>query len=380
MGAAAGGVWKTTDGGNYWEPIFDGQSAASIGAIAVAPSNPNIIYVGTGEACIRGDFSYGDGVYKSLDDGRTWKNMGLRDTRHIGAVIVDPGNPDVVFVAALGHAYGPNPERGIFRSTDGGITWIKALSKDEKTGGIDIVFDPKNSSILYASLWEAYRTPYSLCSGGPGSGLYKSIDGGTTWKRLEGHGLPGGILGRIGVSVSGADSERVYAMIEAKDSGLYRSDDGGKTWTTLENQPTAQFYHVTTDNRFPYYIYGAQQDNTSLAIASRDDEGAIGRQNWYAVGGGECGYIAPDPRDADIVYAGNEGLLTRFDTHTGQARDVSVWPLDVSGHGAEDLEYRFQWTSPMFLSPHDPDVIYTTMQKVFKSTDHGASWRPSAAT
>jgi photosystem II stability/assembly factor-like uncharacterized protein len=462
MGAAAGGVWKTTDGGNYWEPLFDRQSVSSIGAIAVAPSNPHVIYVGTGEACIRGDISYGDGVYKSTDGGRIWKNIGLRDTRHIGAVIVDPRNPDVVFVAALGHAYGPNEERGIFRSTDGGATWTKVLYKDEKTGGIDIVFDPKNSGILYASLWQVYRTPYSLSSGGPGSGLYKSVDGGTTWRRLEGHGLPEGILGRIGVSVSGADSDRVYAMIEAKESGLYRSDDGGgtwtkasddgrirqrpwyychvfadpvsvdtvyvlntgllrsddggktfslvpaphgdhhalwidpadprrmingndggatvttdggKTWTTLENQPTAQFYHVTTDNRFPYYIYGAQQDNTSLAIASRDDEGAIGRQDWYAVGGGECGYIAPDPRDADIVYAGNEGLLTRFDKRTGQARDISVWPLDVSGHGAEDLEYRFQWTSPMFLSPHDPDVIYTAMQKVFKSTDHGASWQ-----
>jgi photosystem II stability/assembly factor-like uncharacterized protein len=463
MGTVAGGVWRTMDGGHRWEPLFDRQSVSSIGSVAVAPSNHDLIYVGSGEACIRGDISYGDGVYKSTDRGRTWKNVGLRDSRHIGAVIVDPRDPNVVFVAALGHAYGPSSERGIFRSRDGGATWSKVLYRDERTGGIDVVFDPHNSSVLYAALWEACRTPYSLSSGGPGSGLYKSTDGGTTWKRLDGNGWPEGILGRIGVSVSGADSERVYAMVEAKDSGLYRSDDsgeswtkvgddgrirqrpwyychvfadpktadtvyvlntgllrsndggksfdllpaphgdhhalwidpanpqrmingndggatittdGGKTWTTQENQPTAQFYHVATDNRFPYFIYGAQQDNTSIAIASMDDEGAIGRQDWYAVGGGECGYIAPDPRDANIVYAGAEGLLTRFDKRTGQARDISVWPLDVSGHGAEDLKYRFQWTSPMFLSPHDPDVIYIAAERVFKSTDHGSSWRP----
>jgi len=462
MGAAAGGVWKTSDGGNTWTPLFEQQSVSSIGSLAVASANHNIIYVGSGEACIRGNISYGDGVYKSTDGGKTWKNMGLRDTRHIGAVIVDPANPDVVFVAALGHAYGPNAERGVFRSTDGGNTWNKVLYKDDKTGAIDVVFDPGNSSILYAALWEVCRTPYSLSSGGPGSGLYKSTDGGVTWKRLEGNGLPGGILGRIGVSVSGADSNRVYALIEAKEGGLYRSDDagetwtkvsddgrirqrawyfthafadpksadtvyvlntgllrsndggrtfnllpaphgdhhalwidptnpqriingndggatisidGGKTWTSLENQPTAQFYHVTTDNRFPYYIYGAQQDNTTVGIASMDDDGVIGRQDWYQIGGGECGYIAVDPRDSNIVYAGAEGLLTRFDKRSEQARDISVWPLDVSGHGAGDLKYRFQWTSPMFLSPHNPDVLYTAAETVFESTDHGSTWK-----
>jgi photosystem II stability/assembly factor-like uncharacterized protein len=462
MGAVAGGVWKTTDGGHSWKPLFDRQSVSSIGSIAVAPSNHNIVYAGSGEACIRGDISYGDGLYKSTDGGRTWKNMGLRDTRHIGAVIVDPGNPDIVFVAALGHAYAPNSERGLFRSTDGGTTWSKVLSKDDKTGAVDVVFDPGNSSILYAALWEVYRTPYSLSSGGPGSGLYKSVDRGLTWNRLAGRGLPAGILGRIGVSVSGIDSNRVYALIEAGESGLYRSDDageswikvsedgrlrqrpwyychvfadprsadtvyvlntgllrsidggrsfsllaaphgdhhalwidpadpermingndgganittdGGKTWTTQENQPTAQFYHVTTDNRFPYFIYGAQQDNSTVAIASMDDEGAIGRQDWYPVGGGECGYIAPDPRDSNIVYAGAEGSLTRFDKRSEQAGDISVWPLDVSGHGAEGLKYRFQWTSPMFLSPHDPDVIYIAAERVFKSVDHGQSWK-----
>ncbi len=462
MGAVAGGVWKTTDGGHNWEPLFDGEAVSSIGSIAVAPSNHNTVYVGSGEACIRGNISYGDGVYKSLDGGKTWRNVGLHDTRHIGAVIVDPGNPNIVFVAALGHAYGPNSERGVFRSTDGGSTWGKVLYKDDKTGAIDVVFDPHNSSILYAALWEVYRTPYSLSSGGAGSGLYKSTDGGSTWTRLEGNGLPGGILGRIGIAVSGADSSRIYALIEAKDGGLYRSDDsgatwikvnddgrirqrawyfthvfadpkaadtvyvlntgmmrstdggrsfslvpaphgdhhalwidptnpqrmingndggatisvdGGKTWTTQENQPTAQFYHVTTDNRFPYYIYGAQQDNSTIGIASMDDEGVIGRQDWYSVGGGECGYIAVDPRDSNIVYAGAESLLTRFDKRTEQERDISVWPLDVSGHGAEDLKYRFQWTSPMFISPHDPDALYTAAQMVFKSVDHGASWK-----
>ncbi len=462
MGAVAGGVWKTVDGGNNWLPLFDREPVSSIGSIAVAASNHNVIYVGSGEACVRGNISYGDGVYKSVDGGQTWQNMGLRDTRHIGAVIVDPSNPDVVFVAALGHAYGHNPERGVFRSTDGGRSWEKVLYRDDKSGAIDVVFDPRNSSILYAALWEVYRTPYSLSSGGPGSGLYKSVDGGATWKHLEGNGLPGGILGRIGISVSGADSTRVYALIEAQEGGLYRSDDagatwtkvsedgrirqrawyfthvyadpaapdtvyvlntgllrstdggrsfgllpaphgdhhglwidpsnprrmingndggatisidGGKTWTTQENQPTAQFYHVTTDNRFPYYIYGAQQDNSSIAIASMDDEGVIGRQDWYPVGGGECGYIAVDPRDSNVVYAGAEANLTRFDKSTEQARDISVWPLDVSGHGAEDLKYRFQWTSPMFLSPHDPDVLYTAAQMVFKSADHGSSWK-----
>ena len=461
MGAVAGGVWKTADGGQTWNPLFDHESTASIGSIAVAPSNHNILYVGTGEACIRGNISYGDGVYKSIDGGKSWKNVGLRDTQHIGAVIVDPRNPDIVFVAALGHAYGANAERGVFRSLDGGKTWAKVLYKDERSGAIDVVFDPNNSNILYAALWQVYRTPYSLNSGGPGSGLYKSSDGGSTWQHLEGKGLPGGILGRIGVSVSGADSNRIYALIEAKDGGLFRSDDagdswikvnddgrirqrawyfshifadprsadtiyalntgmlrsndggrtfnlvpaphgdhhglwidpnnpqrlingndggatisndGGKTWTTQENQPTAQFYHVIADNRFPYYIYGAQQDNSSVAIASMDDDGVIGRQDWYAVGGGECGYIAPDPRDSNIVYAGAEYILTRFDRRSNQARDISVWPLDVSGHGAEDLTHRFQWTSPMFLSPHDPDVIYTAGERVFKSTDHGSSW------
>ena len=252
MGAVAGGVWKTTDGGGTWNPLFEHQSVSSIGSIAIAPSDSNIIYVGSGEACIRGDISYGDGVYKSTDAGKTWKNVGLRDTRHIGAVIVDPMNPNLVLVAALGHAYGPNAERGVFRSTDGGNTWSKVLYKNEKTGASDIVFDPKNSSIVYASLWEVSRTPYSLSSGGPGSGLYKSTDGGVLGRRLEGTACPGGILGRIGIAVSGADSNRVYALIEAKEGGLYRSDDAGEKWTKVSDEGRIRqrawyFTHIFAD-------------------------------------------------------------------------------------------------------------------------------------
>jgi photosystem II stability/assembly factor-like uncharacterized protein len=461
FGGAAGGVWKTSDAGANWTPLFDKQPIASIGAIAVASSDHNIIYAGTGEACIRGNISYGNGVYRSLDGGKTWKNVGLKDTRHIGAVIVDPKNANVVFVAALGHAYGPNEERGVFRSTDGGTTWQKVLYKDNKTGAIDVVFDPSNANTLFASLWEVNRTPWSLSSGGPGSGLYKSTDGGSTWTRLEGNGLPSGIMGRIGVSVSGADSNRVYAMIESKEGGLYRSDnggeswtrvnedgrlrqrawyfshifadpkatdtvyvlntgmfrstdagktfnlisaphgdhhglwidpdnpqrminsndgganvslDGGATWSTQYNQPTAQFYHVITDNRWPYYIYGAQQDNSTVAIKSYDDDGVIGRQDWYEVGGGESGYIAPYPPDPNITYAGAEAFVTRFDKRTEQAVDISVWPLDVSGNGAEKLKPRFNWTSPLLLSPHDPNTLYWASEMIFKSTDQGQSW------
>jgi len=463
FGGASGGVWKTTDTGVTWQPVFDKQPIASIGAIAVAASDHNIIYVGSGEACIRGNISYGNGVYKSIDGGKTWKNVGLKDSRHIGGVIIDPKNPKIIFVAALGHAYGPNEERGIFRTTDGGATWQKVLYKDNKTGGISVVFDPNNSSTLFASLWEVYRTAWSLNSGGPGSGLYKSTDGGSTWTRLEGHGLPSGIIGRIGISVSAADSNRVYAMIESKEGGLYRSDDGGdswtrvnedgrlrqrawyfthifadpkssdtvyalntgmfrstdggksfnllpaphgdhhglwldpdnpqrmingndggatisidggNTWSTQYNQPTAQFYHVITDDRWPYYIYGAQQDNSTVAIKSYDDDGVIGRQDWYQVGGGESGYIAPYPPDPNIVYAGAEAVITRFDKRTEQSVDISVWPLDVSGNGAENLTHRFNWTSPLLISPHDPNTLYWAGEKIFKSTDSGQSWNP----
>jgi photosystem II stability/assembly factor-like uncharacterized protein len=462
FGAVAGGIFKSTNGGMTWTPMFDHQSISSIGAIAVADSDPNVLYAGSGEACLRGNISYGDGVYKSTDAGRTWTNVGLKDSRHIGAVIIDPRNPDIVLVAALGHAWGPNAERGVFRTADGGKTWQKVLYKDENTGAIDVVFDPKNSSIVYASLWQVRRQPWTFNSGGPGSGLYKSVDGGLTWKQLQGNGLPDGILGRIGIAVSGADSNRVYALIEAKEGGLYRTNDagntwsrvndderyrqrawyfshvfadpksvdtvyvlntgafrsndggktfdllpaphgdhhglwidptnpqrimnsndggvtisidGGKTWTEQNNQPTAQFYHVAVDNHWPYRVYGAQQDNSTVAIASQSDDGVIARQDWYEVGGGESGYISPDPRDPEIVYAGSDAaIITRYDHRTNQLTDASPYPLDTSGNGANALKYRFQWTEPVFVSAFDSNVIYSAAQNVLKSTDQGHSW------
>ena len=462
FGAVAGGVWKTTDGGVNWEPIFDKQPIASIGAIAVAPSDPNVIYVGTGEACIRGDISYGDGVYKSTDAGKTWTNVGLKDTLHIGRIAVHPRNPDLVFVAALGHAYGPNTERGVFRSADGGKTWQKVLYKDDKTGAIDITFAPSNPHILFAALWEANRTPWGLTSGGPGSGLYQSTDDGVTWKHLEGNGLPKGVMGRIGVAVAGPDPNRVYAQIEAEHGGLFVSNDGGEhwsmvngdhrftqrawyfthvfadpknvdtvyelntgtnrsidgghtfkplrtphgdchgfwidpanpdrmiegndggatistdggqMWSTLDNQPTAQFYHVATDNRFRYYVYGAQQDNSTVAIASSSDGGSIGRTDWYEVGGGESGFVVPYPPDPNIVYAGSyDGLITRYNHENGQEQDINPWPDNPMGSGAANLKYRFQWTAPIALSPHDPNTLYFGANVLFKSTDGGASW------
>jgi photosystem II stability/assembly factor-like uncharacterized protein len=461
FGATGGGVWKSTDGAMTWTSVFDKEGSSSIGSLAVAQSDPNTIYVGTGEACIRGNISHGDGVYKSLDGGKTWKNMGLRDSRAIGKMIVDPKNADRVFVAALGHPFGPNPERGIFRTTDGGKTWEKVLYKDENTGGIDIAFDPHNANILIASLWEARRTAWSLTSGGPGSGLYRSNDGGTTWKQLTEHGLPKPPYGRVGVAVA-ANSDRVYALIEANEGGLYRSDDsgdtwqrvndsrdfqqrawyymhviadpqdadtvyilnvdfhkstdggrtfnkvkvphgdnhglwidptnprrmiasndggatvtldGGKTWTRQDNQPTAQFYHVITDTRTPYYLYGAQQDNSTVAIASRSDDGVIDRADWYPVGGGEAGYIAPYPPDPNIVYAGDyEGLITRFDKRTGQLKNITVQPEISDGSGAANLEHRFQWTAPIVISPHDPNTLYHAGERLFKTTDNGMQW------
>jgi len=462
FGGVAGGVWKTTDGGLTWAPLTDQTTIMSVGAIAVAPSDANVIYAGTGESCIRGNISYGDGMYKSVDAGKTWTHIGLEDTEHISRVMVDPQNPDVVFVAALGHAYGNNEMRGVFRSDDGGKTWKKILYKDDKTGAIDLVFDPHNSHVLFAALWEAHRSPWSLVSGGPGSGLYKSGDDGATWKRLEGHGLPQGVLGRIGVSVSGADGNSVYAIIEAEKGGIYRSEDGGEswhlvnpshqftqrawyfhhiiadpkstdtvyvlntglyrstdggrnfsllraphgdhhglwidptnpnwiinsndggatishnggiTWTTESNQPTAQFYHVATDTHFPYRVYGAQQDNSTVAIASRSDRGAIDRPDWYAVGGGEAGYVVPSPADPDIVYAGSyDGLITRYNHKNGQIQDITSWPLNPMGSGAADLKHRFQWTAPIALSPHDPNILYHGGERIFMSKDAGMSW------
>ena len=462
FGATGGGVWKSTDGANTWTSVFDHDGSPGIGSLAVSVSDPNVIYVGTGEGCIRGNIAQGDGVWKSVDAGKTWKNVGLKDSRAIGKVIIDPRNSGVAFVAALGHPYGPNQERGVFRTTDGGKTWEKVLYKNENTGAIDVAFDPQNPNILFASLWEARRTPWSLSSGGPGSGFYRSADGGTTWKQLAEHGLPKGPYGRIGVAVA-ANSERVYAIIEAKENGgLYRSDDGGdswslvngshglfqrawyymhviadpqdadtvyvadveffkstdggrnfnkvkvphgdnhglwidpknskrmiasndggvtvsldggQSWTREDNQPTAQFYHVVTDTRSPYYVYGSQQDNSTVAIASRSDDGAIGRDDWYPVGGGEAGYIAPVPTDPNIVYAGDyQGNITRFDRRTNQVQSISVWPELSDARGAAPLEHRFQWTAPIVISPQDPNTVYYGGERIFKTTDGGMHW------
>ncbi|MGA2376795.1 MAG: hypothetical protein ABSF72_14840 [Candidatus Sulfotelmatobacter sp.] len=464
FGATGGGVWKSTDGAMTWSSVFDKEGSGSIGSLAVANSDRNTLYVGTGEACIRGNISQGNGVYKSLDAGKTWKNVGLHDTRAIGKVIINPNNPDIVFVAALGHPYGPNTERGIFRTTDGGKTWDKVLYKDENTGGIDVAFDPHNPNILFAALWQVRRTSWSLADGGPGSGLYRSSDGGTTWKRLEEHGLPKGPYGRIGIAV-GANSDRVYTLIEAHnpDGGLYRSDDGGETWeivnpshslwqrpwyymhiiadprdentlyimdvdaykstdgghlfnkikiphgdnhglwidprdtrrmiasndggvtltldggknwTREDNQPTAQFYHVTTDSAVPYRVYGAQQDSGTVAIASRSDDGAIDRSDWYDVGGGEAGYIAPYPPDPNIVYAADyQGNITRFDKHIGQVKSITEQPELSDAYGAVNLEHRFQWTAPVLISLHDPNTLYHGGERLFKTTDGGVHWQ-----
>lgn len=463
FGSVGGGVWKTEDAGRTWKPLFDHEKIASVGAIAVAPSDPNVIYVGTGESAIREDISFGDGVYKSVDGGKTWQHIGLTRTRHIARILVDPHNPDIVLVAALGHVYGPNPERGVFRSTDGGATWKKVLYKDENTGAIDLCFDPGNAHVVFASLWQSGRTPWSLTSGGPGSGLYKSSDGGVTWTQLKGNGLPDGVLGKIGVSVAGGnDGNRVYALIEANKGGLYRSDDAGEhwklvsseqrwlqrawyfmdvtadpvdpnlvyigsvsyfrstdggrhfdllrvphgdnhamwidpadhhrfivgndggatisidngaTWSSLNNQPTGQFYHVATDNRFPYSVYGSQQDLGSVAIASNSRYGRIGRRDWYSVGGGESGYIEPDPTNPDIVYAASYfGILTRYNHVTHQVQDISPWPDDPDGWPAADQKYRFTWTMPLAISPQDAHTLYSGSQKLLKTTDGGMHW------
>lgn len=461
FGATGGGVWKTTDGAMTWDPLFDKEASPAIGSIAIAPSDSNILYVGTGEACVRGNAAQGDGVYKSLDAGKTWKNVGLKDSRAIGKVLVDPHNPDVVLVAALGHPFGPNEERGVFRTADGGKTWQKVLYKNADTGAVDLAFDPANSNIVFATLWQVRRTPWTLNSGGPGSGIYRSADNGLTWKEVESDDLPKKPWGKIGVAVA-ANSDRVYALIEAKDGGLYRSDDGGSkwqlvssdrrlvqrawyymhivadpqdantvyvmnvdfhksvdggrtwnkisvphgdnhglwidptntrrmievndggatvtldggdTWSSLLNQPTSQIYHVSTDNRYPYWIYGAQQDNSSIAIASRGEGSGIDRTDWYPAAGGESGFIISDPSDPLITYGGEyQGQVSRYDKHTWQTKEISTLAIVSDAMGAAALEHRFQWTAPLMFSPHDPKVIYHAGERLFKTSDEGQHW------
>jgi len=464
FGSTGGGVWKTEDGGINWTPVSDGFfKTGSVGAIAVSEWDSNVVYVGMGEAPIRGNVSHGDGMYKSTDAGKTWKHIGLTNTSQISRIRIHPRNPDLLYVAALGHIYGPNKERGVFRSKDGGQTWEKVLFRSDKAGAIDLILAPKNPRIIFASIWETGRTPYSLKSGGPGSGLFKSSDSGDSWVEISRNkGLPKGELGKIGITVSPAKSGRVWAIIEANNGGIFRSDDegetwskvneerrlrqrawyysriyadpkssetmyvlntglyrsvdGGKTyssirvphgdnhdlwispdnpdrminsndgganvtynggisWTEQDNQPTAQFYHVTTDEQFPYWVYGAQQDNSTVRIASQTSGSGIDRTYWHAVGGGESGYIAPRTDNPDIVYAGSYGgLITRWDYKTRQSRIISPWPENPMGWGADDLKYRFQWTFPILVSRFDPDVLYCAAQVLFKSYNEGQSW------
>jgi photosystem II stability/assembly factor-like uncharacterized protein len=464
FGSTGGGVWKTNDGGIIWENVSDGFfKRASVGAIAVSGSDANVIYVGMGETCIRGNVSHGDGVYKSTDGGKTWMHLGLEDTRHIAKVRIHPQNPDLVYVAALGHAHGPNAERGVYRSRDGGKTWEQVLFRSEKAGAIDLALDPNNPRILYAAFWEARRMPHALISGGEDSGLFKSTDGGDTWTEISRNpGLPAGLLGKIGVAVSPAKAGRLWVIVEAEDGAVFRSDDWGETWqrlceerdlrqrawyyqhiyadphdaetlwvldvqawksidggrtffdvaiphgdhhdlwidqhnpqrmiegndggacitfngseswSSIYNQPTAEFYHVVTDNQVPYRVYGAQQDNSTISIASRSMLAGITESDWYEVGGGESGYVAVRPDDPHIVYTGNfQGYIACYNHRNQQSRNIAVWPELASGWGARDQKYRFQWTAPIVLSPHDPNILYATGNLVFRSTDEGNSW------
>ncbi|HEY4818640.1 MAG TPA: hypothetical protein VIH67_14515 [Candidatus Acidoferrum sp.] len=461
MAAVNGGVWKTTDFGHTWEPIFDEQGTGSVGAIAIAPSDPNIVYVGSGEGLQRPDLATGDGVYKSMDAGKTWTQLGLRDAQQVTAIIVDPKDPSRLFVAVEGHPYGPNAERGVFRSTDGGQSFQKVLYKDENVGAADLAFDPSDPQTIYTTLWAARVAPWEIRSGesfvAPGSGLYKSTDGGSTWRQLT-KGLPSsddGGLGRIGIAVAPNQSHRVYATVEAKKgAGVYRSDDageswnfvngdrriggrgpgamgiavspdnpdliyvantttwkssdagktfvgfrgapggddyqriwissehpqtialssdqgavitvnGGASWSTWYNQPTAQFYHVTTDNRFPYWVYGAQQESGSAATLSRSDYGEITFREWHPVGVFEYGYIAVDPLDSNLVYGAR---LTRTNQALGEVADVTPEPVRRG-------EYRYDRTLPVVFSPVDPKALYFAASALFKSTDGGNSWK-----
>ncbi len=463
FGAVDGGVWKTTNGGITWTPIFDAQPIASVGAIAVSQSDPQTIYVGTGESDMRSDISYGDGVYKSIDGGATWRNIGLRDSQNIGRILIDPQDANIVLVAALGHAFGPNAQRGVYRSTDGGATWTKVLSKNDDTGAIDLAWDPANSSIVYASMWQTRRPAFNVYAptNGPGSGLYKSTDSGVTWNQISGRGFPSESIGRIGIAIAPRqNAKRIYTLVDAKEGGVYRSDDSGEnwrrissdprlwqrgwyfggitsdpgdpdvlyisntamyrstdggehfepikaspggddyhslwiapddpqrmilgsdqgaaisvdgaiTWSSWFNQPTAQFYHVTTDNRFPYRVYGSQQDSGTAAVSSRSDYGEITFRDWSPSGGEESGYIVVDPTDPNIVYGGGPfGALRRFHGTTAQSFDIS--PAAIRFH---DEKLRFTWTSPLVSSPQNPHVLYFGAQFVLRSNDQGQSWQ-----
>ncbi len=464
FGSSGGGVWRTKDGGQSWENISDGFFGGSIGAIEVAPSDPNVIYVGGGEETVRGNVSPGYGMWRSTDAGESWQHIGLQQSRHIPRVRVDPHNPDIVYAAVLGDLFKDTKDRGIYKSTDGGKTWRQTLFVNEGAGAIDLIIDPNNSRILYASTWKVRRNPYELSSGGAGSALWKSKDSGETWVNISSSkGLPKGIWGISGITVSPVNSNRLWAIIENEDGGVFRSDDGGKTWnktnsdrnlrqrawyysriyadpvsedvvyvvnvsyhkskdggktfssygashgdhhdlwidpenpdrmiigddggaqvsydggdnwSTYHNQPTAQIYRVTTDNHFPYRIYGAQQDNSTVRIFSRTGGGTIGEEDWESTAGCESGFLAVDPLNDDIVYGGcYDGVIERRDHKTDFSRSVDVWPDLPMGHGAEGSKYRFQWNFPIFFSPNDPKKLYAASNHLHVTTDEGQSWK-----
>lgn len=468
FGATGGGLWKTVDGGTEWKPVTDGQvTSSSVGAVAVAETNPDIVYIGMGEVQLRGSITQGDGVYKTKDGGKTWRHLGLKETQAVARIRIHPTNPDIVYVAALGHPYGDNAERGVFRSRDGGNTWDKVLFVSPKAGAVDLIIDRNQPNVLYASTWEVQRKAWKMWGGGGDSKLWKSTDGGDTWTDLTSNtGMPAPPIGKIGVTVSPADSNRVWAIVEANEGGVFRSDDGGKTWertneerklrqrafyysriyadpwdketvyclntgfykstdggktfdTTIKvphgdnhdlwidpNNPdrminsndgggnvsinggkswteqdyvTTQFYHVMTTSDVPYHVAGAQQDNSTLAMPSdgwehRQARGP-NRQWYYAVGGGESGWITQHPEQKDIFYAGSQGaLLTRYNRSNGQIRDIQVYPRFFSGEPASALPERWQWTFPIMFAPQDSKVMYTCSQHVWKTTNDGQSW------
>ncbi len=458
---ASGGVWKTSDGGVTWKSVFDDQPISSIGSLAISPSDPHVVYVGSGEANIRGNVAEGNGIYKTTDGGKNWTHV-WKQRGQIGTMIVHPTNPDIAFAAVLGKPFGPNPERGVFRTRDGGRTWQQVLKKDADTGASDVAMDPTNPNILFTGLWQARRYPWEMTSGGPGSGLYMSRDGGDTWKQLTKSGLADGTWGKVGVAVSRSDPRRVYALIEAEKGGLFRSVDGGENWelvsanralrqrawyyTTLTVNPAnaeevwfpqvpmlrtidggktilpvkgfhhgdhhdlwidprnpkrmiaandggvdislnggeswfapalpiSQFYHLSIDNSVPYRIAGSMQDLGTAQGPSLNPRGRIALSDWWGVGGGEAGYVVSDWSNPDIVYAGEYlGIITRHDRRTGESRNVSAWPENPSGKGGEEMRYRFQWTAPIHVSPHDASVVYHGAQVVFRTRDGGHTW------